>query len=316
MPDSDCPCCGEPMERWSPLWSRSAWYHRCGSCGLTWCKERPGPETGDYTQDELRDAKNRLSIEDYLKKISPLLPQGPFRWLELGGAYGHLTWEVQRRYGAEVFMVEPGATGRGYAQECLGLRAYPDIQSLGQAVTGGFDVIFSGHVWEHVDDPLGFVQESFALLNDGGVWMAITPNADSWKHRLFRGGWCWLSPDHLQILSPLSAAGFLRRAGLDPVHIKDFQPAAIDYPGVLIGGVSFCKEWLKSRQGRKIKGSKCRTQATLAPRKPGRIKWLVTTFFGGLVRFSLFERRFWSTLDREHGADEFLIGARKINPNL
>ncbi|NJK90825.1 MAG: methyltransferase domain-containing protein [Blastochloris sp.] len=142
-------------------------------------------------------------------------------------------------------MVEPGETGRRFAKEHFGIKTYPDLISLRSEEVEGFDIIFSAHVWEHVEDPQAFLFESIELLKSEGLWLALTPNGDAWKHRIFRGGWCWLSADHLQILSPRSIRNWLELSSLKIKVLEHVQASEIHYPGVLIGWVSWCKEYVK-----------------------------------------------------------------------
>jgi 2-polyprenyl-3-methyl-5-hydroxy-6-metoxy-1,4-benzoquinol methylase len=82
--------------------------------------------------------------------------------------------------------------------------------------TGSFDVIFMGHVIEHVHAPLSLMKECYRVLKPGGRLIVITPNVRSWGQRFYKSDWRGLEPPrHLQIfarpsLSRLSGlAGFV-----------------------------------------------------------------------------------------------------------
>lgn len=306
------------MTWWAPLWGRSLNYFRCPECGFVGVDEVEKffktDSARDYTDSDVSAGKSPLSVEDYLEKLSPYLPAEGGRVLELGGGYGHLAKAWKDRY--SVVLIEPGRMGREYAASVLGLTAYESLEALPPDQAGPFDLIFSGHVWEHVERPFDFLKESAGLLADGGYWVAITPNGDAWKHRLFRFGWSWLNSDHSQIFSARAAKTYLQRVGLSPEKIAGVRPAAIDYPGVVIGWVSFLKEWVKARcssQRRSVFGVGEQSGDKKTPpaaAKSGASPW-VHAVFGRLVSFSLLERMFWKYPDQVLGQDELLVVGRK-----
>jgi len=79
-----------------------------------------------------------------------------------------------------------------------------------------FDAIAMHHVLEHVDDPLSLMAEAHRILRPGGLFVCVTPNADSWGHRYFGRAWRGLEPPrHLNIFS----MGALRDAAGRPSRI-------------------------------------------------------------------------------------------------
>lgn len=334
----DCCVCSNKMRRWSSVFVRTGTYWCCPQCHLIWddSHQRSPLKKGlapffdltphDYTAHDVRQTKSALGVPSYLRHIHPYLPASPERgsdpfskplFLELGGGYGHFCQILKEQHDFLPTLVEPGDIGRRYAEKHFDLPTYPDVHSLQQSTQNTFDLIFSGHVWEHVDDPQQFLNESADLLKPGGLWIAITPNADSWKSRLFRGGWCWLSSDHYQIISPASARIMVENAGLEIVTIKDTRPASYHYPGVLIGWVAFLKEWLKSRI---IKSFPHQTK-NVKPNTPGAPKsdvnvknetsTLTTRIFVLLGFIAKIERVILFPIDALFGFDELLIVARK-----
>ncbi len=86
-----------------------------------------------------------------------------------------------------------------------------DLQAIGQAQNKGlnvrlgnldeqeysdnrFDAITMSHVIEHVHQPLSLLQECHRILKPGGKLALVTPNAESWGHRLFKDAWVHLDP--------------------------------------------------------------------------------------------------------------------------
>jgi SAM-dependent methyltransferase len=79
-----------------------------------------------------------------------------------------------------------------------------------------FDAIAMHHVLEHVDDPLSLMAESRRILRPGGLFVCITPNADSWGHRRFGRAWRGLEPPrHLNIFSTSALEQAARGAGFE-----------------------------------------------------------------------------------------------------
>ncbi len=75
-----------------------------------------------------------------------------------------------------------------------------------------FDVVVINHVLEHVQQPVGFLQDVFRLLNPGGIVHIAVPNIDCWEARL--PGWTSYEPYHLTyfnrqtLLRAVNVAGF------------------------------------------------------------------------------------------------------------
>ena len=79
-----------------------------------------------------------------------------------------------------------------------------------------FDAIAMHHVLEHVDDPLSLMAEAHRILRPGGLFVCVTPNADSWGHRYFGRAWRGLEPPrHLNIFSMGALRDAAGRCGFD-----------------------------------------------------------------------------------------------------
>lgn len=117
------------------------------------------------------------------------------------------------------------------AVECAaskGLKVHQgDIFSL-QFANDLFDAIFSSHVIEHVSDPIALMQESLRVLKPGGIFVAVTPNASSRLHQLFKSNWRGLEPPrHLQVFTTQSLLMAATKAGFDKVDIASSNCSAI-----------------------------------------------------------------------------------------
>jgi SAM-dependent methyltransferase len=193
-----------------------------------------------YTASDAASRKTRKLAPDYLRKIRRYLPRAPFRFLEVGGSHGWLAEAVRDECGAEVVLLEPGrsavaaARERGLAAECGYLGSFPLPQP--------FDVVFAGHVIEHVPDAGEFLAKCHAALRPGGVLILLTPNARAWKLQRFGLRWAWAVPqDHTLFLSPESARRLLEAQGFEPVATEGRPPGLAHYPYLLV-------RWLFERQ--------------------------------------------------------------------
>ena len=124
-------------------------------------------------------ASDRKSIDHmFLDKTTP------GRLLELGCGEGkflnlaqNLGWDVE---GQEVdTRAADGARGSGRFKVHSGV-----VDSLGLPGSS-YDAIVMNHVIEHAFDPIALLRECWRLLRDGGVFVATTPNPESYGYQLF-----------------------------------------------------------------------------------------------------------------------------------
>ena len=98
-----------------------------------------------------------------------------------------------------------------------------------------FDAIVMSHVIEHVYDPLALLVECQRILKPGGRLINITPNIDSWGHRMFREYWRGLEPPrHLHIFNISSLQILAKKAGFSRINCRSIARAR----GVLLASKS------------------------------------------------------------------------------
>jgi ubiquinone/menaquinone biosynthesis C-methylase UbiE len=65
-----------------------------------------------------------------------------------------------------------------------------------------FDAVTMSHLIEHVEDPQRLLRECHRILKPSGRLVLVTPNAQSWGHRIFRDRWRGLEvPRHIFVFT-------------------------------------------------------------------------------------------------------------------
>ncbi len=82
-----------------------------------------------------------------------------------------------------------------------------------------FDAITMSHLIEHVHDPLELLSECYRVLKTGGQLVVVTPNSESWGHKMFRGSWLHLDPPrHLYVFNSSSLRRLVEKASFEKVR--------------------------------------------------------------------------------------------------
>jgi 2-polyprenyl-3-methyl-5-hydroxy-6-metoxy-1,4-benzoquinol methylase len=93
-----------------------------------------------------------------------------------------------------------------------------------------FDAVTMSHLIEHVSDPVALLRECYRILKPGGHLVIVTPNANSWGHRLYGADWRGLEPPrHIHIFANGPLKSVLREAGFHKVHLSTTIRAANFY---------------------------------------------------------------------------------------
>jgi 2-polyprenyl-3-methyl-5-hydroxy-6-metoxy-1,4-benzoquinol methylase len=174
---------------------------RCRSCSLVQVRPLPSPDAivemyGDDYFD--KDYDSCLSEASYFDSFPRLLaryeslldaieihqPKGEL--FEVGAAGGYFL-KVARDRGWRVRGIEITREGTRHAREELGLDveqgAFPAVDPGG----GPVDVVYMGHVLEHMRSPASGIEASRALLRPGGLLVAEVPTyIDSGYFRALR----------------------------------------------------------------------------------------------------------------------------------
>jgi SAM-dependent methyltransferase len=146
----------------------------------------------------------------------------PGKVLEIGCGSGQHLLEFQHR-GWEVTGQDPDPVSAKNASEKLGIKVETrNVEKLGLE-DGHFDLIFTHHVLEHVDNVCETLRVCRSLLKPGGTMVSFTPNAASFSRRIFKHNWRGLeAPRHRVLLGPVSAARVFEQAGFAQVEVTTF----------------------------------------------------------------------------------------------
>jgi 2-polyprenyl-3-methyl-5-hydroxy-6-metoxy-1,4-benzoquinol methylase len=139
------------------------------------------------------------------------------RLLDVGSGSGALL-DRMRALGWEVEGVDVDASAVENARR-KGLNVHlGDLEGC-KFPDGSFDVVTLSHVIEHVEDPQRLLRECHRILKPSGRLVLVTPNAQSWGHRVFRDRWRGLEvPRHLFVFTVSTLRYFAESANFRTVN--------------------------------------------------------------------------------------------------
>ncbi len=132
---------------------------------------------------------------------SSLVPAGG-RLLDVGCGNGNFLERCANR-GLSVAGTElPGAAAER-ARKRLGNRLHVGSLMSACFAEKSLDLVMFWHVYEHLDQPALYLEESCRILKPGGRLVLALPNIESGQARIFRGSWLHLDPPrHLFFQGP------------------------------------------------------------------------------------------------------------------
>ena len=224
-----CKLCGSLSFRPSLLCENFS-YVRCTGCGLVQMNPQPteasiihryGEGSGeDYLLYQLQNEKTFLDLQllalddvDFngLEKelFSTVKEPGV---LDIGCAIGSLLAFLGARgwktMGIEISgpQAEFGRTKRNLDIRTIALEEnhFPE---------GGFNVVITSHLIEHLNDPAALAAEVHRILVPGGHFFVTSPNIDGFQARLFKSRWRSAIFDHLYLFSVKTLSRLLEEKG-------------------------------------------------------------------------------------------------------
>jgi len=238
-----CPACG--TDRASPRFKKNGIaYVDCAACRSFYVNPRPTPEVLDWFYRDssnyaywnkivfpASEAARRDKI--FVPRLNRILeicakyavPSDSI--LDVGAGFGTFCLEVQnRRAFKRVVGVEPTSS---LAETCRqrGLEVIESpIERASVDHAGGFDVVTSFEVIEHLFAPADFVAHAARLLRPGGILVLTCPNGEGFDVETLGVLSDTVDHEHLNYFNPDSLAGMLERQGLEV--LEAFTPGKLD----------------------------------------------------------------------------------------
>jgi SAM-dependent methyltransferase len=233
-----CCLCGSPVMK--VLWNCGDFgFVRCGRCGLIQQNPQPVPEdvlgryAAEYCAYEERNEKPFLdlmmlalhdigfeAVSQRLFATATSLGRAP-RFLDVGCATGALIGVLHTR-GWESSGVEPDAESARVGVARNGAPIFVGTLEDARFQEGSFDVVYSSHTIEHLNDPSPWIKEVFRVLAPGGFFICITPNAASLQRLLFGSSWRSVIYDHLYLFSKKTLIGLASGAGFRVRRVRSW----------------------------------------------------------------------------------------------
>ncbi len=219
---------------------------RCQACALLYTSPRvKAPEQVYWGSGEAYFEEARLVFAgkaahhrdpNYLEELSLIKQFKPAgRFLDVGCNMGMLLRHV-KRMGWTAVGVEPSPPVARLAIEKLGLDVYNCfLHELPDTEREAFDVIALSDVFEHVCEPLEFLNHVARFLGSDGILYIKVPNA---KWNVFKqsmlglfgkvpSGGVWDSYEHVVHYTDRSLARMLERAGFEVLKITIGKPVQL-----------------------------------------------------------------------------------------
>jgi 2-polyprenyl-3-methyl-5-hydroxy-6-metoxy-1,4-benzoquinol methylase len=128
----------------------------------------------DWSNAENHIKTNQDQVERRWQFLSPHLKSGA-ELLEIGCSSGFML-DAFHAAGLQCTGVEPSGEFLEFLQK-KGYPAYESLEELTKNDPKRYDLITHFFVFEHIADPFAFLQETYALLKEGGMIIAEIPSA-------------------------------------------------------------------------------------------------------------------------------------------
>lgn len=136
--------------------------------------ERSGINSG-WQAPEKHLSANKSAFKrrnKYLKKYLPKVK----KVMEFGCSSGFMLYPLQRR-GIECFGIEPSGLFNEFVNS-KGIKVFSSLDECKKKANEKFDLIMHFFVFEHVSNPIEFLESQIKLLNKGGTIFFEVPNSN------------------------------------------------------------------------------------------------------------------------------------------
>lgn len=207
---------------------------RCKQCGLVFVSPFPSEKdiaamySGSYFDDCYDSGmssagyfENREKLtERYRKVLAGIMRyKRSGKLLEVGCA-GGIFLELAKKQGFEPEGVEISAE---MSAKALGFKVFTGTLEQAKFPSSSFDIVYMGHVLEHVTNPKAMVKEAFRVLRSNGLLVVEVPAfVNSFYYLLLRAFYS---------IIPLAPLPFFKIAPkgkyLKPYHLLEFSPRTL-----------------------------------------------------------------------------------------
>jgi len=155
--------------------------------------------------------RNRHKLSRLLEKLARYKKTG--RILDVGCSAAFFL-KLAEEYGWKPQGAEISEFGASFSNEELGIDVFHGTLQEAAYDDGRFDVVFSSHVMEHIEQPLDVLNEMKRVLRPGGAVVTVIPTQFAspsyrfWK-KLYGDG----PPRHVSFYTKRSYSAFLEKAG-------------------------------------------------------------------------------------------------------
>ena len=216
---------------------------RCHQCTVEFLHPQPGPDVlnniysahyflGDregVAQSEVFRQKHRTA-EMYVHQLLAISGGRKGRLLEVGCGSGEFL-DAALEQGFEAKGIEISEHAVASANARLGAATVQcGVIESAALEPAEFDVVAFSDVIEHVRDPHAFMRRVHYCLRPGGIVFIVTPDTDSWSHRLMRNHWMEYKLEHLYYFNRRSISFLLAKQNFSQVHIlPNAKALSFDY---------------------------------------------------------------------------------------
>ena len=189
----------------------------------------PGPSE---LQTLIKDEFASLFGPDLAHKLSILKAiRGHGRVLDYGCSWGYTTY-LMRKKGFDAVGFEVSKSRAEYARKNLGLTVIDSIGALDAVPAGGFDIVFSNNVLEHLSSIGDALSACARVLAPDGIAVHVLPNFSGRARR--SGEWLqWIGEDH-----PVAPTMDFFRVALPAAGLRRFKFAASPFDEQAIAAVT------------------------------------------------------------------------------
>jgi 2-polyprenyl-3-methyl-5-hydroxy-6-metoxy-1,4-benzoquinol methylase len=212
-------------------------FYHCQDCGVLYVDPLPNDRLAEIYPENYYSFTHALDSPVYrvkqwldarlLRGLLRSLPGESLRALDIGGGTGwqlSLLQQLDERVGTSQ-VVDIDSNAEEGAQKLGHNYFHGRIENF--VTEEKFDIILMLNLIEHVEDPIGILQQAERLLTPGGIVLLKTPNFDSLDARLFRHAhWSgYHCPRHWVLFNRESFEKAAKTAGLQMKECRYTQGA-------------------------------------------------------------------------------------------